>query len=196
MNIIRNLASLALAVSSIGAHAGTPLAASTTAPVTFGFEGLTVPFYTAVPIPDGYADAIWTGWVLRRRDELQYTELNGGSGVVMAVSAADAPQIAFASPVLFDGVFAFNPRSSLGYDLFLGAQRVGGSGTRPAGGGYLASQYGGLVDRVVFNGSGYGFSIDDMAVTPMSPVPEPAAWALLLGGVTALCLRRRADRRC
>lgn len=182
---------LTLAFASVGAHATTPAA-----PAVFGFEGLSVPFYSAGFIPDGYADATWTGWILRRRDELQYTGLNGGSGAILAVAVADSPEIRFASPVLFDGLLAFNPTSKLAYNLFLHGEYVGTSGSRPAGGGFLASHYSGEVDRIVFNGSAYAFSIDDMSATAAAPVPEPAAWALMLGGVAALGLfRNRRARR-
>jgi hypothetical protein len=175
---------LALTFASLGAHAE--------APVSFGFEGLSVPFYSAGYIPDGYADASWAGWILRRRDELQYTGLNGGSGAILALAVVDSPSITFATPVHFDGLFAFNPTSKLAYNLFLHGEYVGTSGSRPAGGGFLASNYSGEVDRIVFNGSAYAFSIDDMSVTPgAAAVPEPQAWALMLAGVAALGLLRR-----
>lgn len=173
---------LALALASLGAHAD--------APVVFGFEGLSVPFYSAGYIPDGYAGATWTGWVLRRRDELQYTGLNGGSGAILAVAVADSPEIHFATPVLFDGLSAFNPGSKLAYNLFLGGQYVGTSGTHPAGGGFFASNYDGEVDRIVFSGSAYAFSIDDVMAGATAPVPEPGTWALMLAGVASLGLRR------
>ncbi|WP_422016786.1 PEP-CTERM sorting domain-containing protein [Roseateles sp.] len=178
---------LAMALSSFGAHADTP--------VVFGFEELSVPFYSAGTIPDGYAGATWTGWILRRRDELQYTGLNGGSGAILALAVADSPEISFASPVLFDGLFAFNPTAKLAFNLFLHGEYVGTSGTRPAGGGFLASNYSGQVDRIVFNGSAYAFSIDDMSATLAAPVPEPGAWALMLAGVAGLGLLRRRSRR-
>jgi len=179
--------SLAMVLASFSAHADTP--------VVFGFEELSVPFYTGVPIPDGYAGATWSGWVLRRNAELQYTGLNGANGAILAIAVAARPEINFASPVLFDGVLAFNPTSKLAYNLFLGGQYVGTSGSRPAGGGFLASHYSGEVDRIVFDGGPYAFSIDDLAVTASAPVPEPGSWALMLGGVAALGLFRQRRAR-
>lgn len=183
MNIACSLScSLALALASTTALAD--------APAVYGFEGLTVPFYSAGFIPDGYADATWTGWILRRRDELQYTGLNGGSGAILALGMVSAPEIHFDAPVVFDGLLAFYPHAQLSYDLYLGTQHMATSVPGPVGGGYLASGYAGAVDRIVFNGPAGGFSIDDMAVIAAAPVPEPAGWALMLAGTAALGLFR------
>lgn len=179
--------SLALALAGLGAHAD--------APITFGFEGLSVPFYSAGYIPDGYADAVWTGWILRRRDELQYTGLNGGSGAILALGMVSAPDISFSAPVVIDGLYGFYPRSQLSYDLYLGGQHVGTSAAGPVGGGYLASNYSGRVDRIVFNGPAGGFSIDDMSVSVAAAVPEPTSWTLMLMGASSLAVFRLRRRR-
>jgi hypothetical protein len=44
-------------------------------------------------------------------------------------------------------------------------------------------------------GTSYGPVIDQVSVVLSSPVPEPAAWALMSLGVAGFLARRRAFRR-
>ena len=180
--LTRRLASATLLViTSLGAKA---------TPTTFGFEELTVPAHTVGAIPDGYAGAIWTGWILRRTVELNGTGLNSNDGSsILAIGIAAAPEINFSQNVSIDGLFAINPFSKLAYELYLDGEWVGSSGSRVAGGAsYMPSNYSGALDRIVFHpGDASGFSIDDLSVSPaaVSEVPEPDSLALLLGGLAA-----------
>ena len=165
-------------------------------PTTFGFEDQIVPFYTEVPVPDGYAGASWSGWVLRRTIELQYTGLNGNNGSeILAIGYGEAPEINFAQAVTLGSLFAANPSSKLAYELYLDGNWVGSSGSRAAGGASsFTSDYDGALDRIVFHGGGFNFSIDDLAVEPagaVTAIPEPGSLALILAGLAALSAVRR-----
>ncbi len=181
LNFARHLAFALSAFAGFAANA---------TPTTFGFEELTVPSHTAAEIPDGYAGATWTGWILRRTDELNGTGLNSNdASSILAIGTTDAPEINFAQDVSIDGVFAINPFSKLAYELYLDGQWVGSSGSRVAGGAsVMPSNYSGAIDRIVFHpGDTRGFSIDDVSLTAVaSPVPEPGSLALMLAGVAAL----------
>jgi len=197
MNRIQRHAASALLLGLVS------LGASAT-PTTFGFEELSVPSHTAAAIPDGYAGAIWTGWILRRTDEINGTGLNTNDvSSILAIGISDAPEINFSQNVSIDGLFAINPFSKLAYELYLDGNWVGSSGSRVAGGAsFMPSNYSGELDRIVFHpGDSRGFSIDDLSVSPaaVTEVPEPDSLALLLVGLAAVgavrCVRPAAQRR-
>ena len=180
-----------LSLASFGASA---------TPTTFGFEELTVPSHTAALIPDGYAGATWTGWILRRTDELNGTGLNSNDvSSILAIGITDAPEINFAQNVTLDGLFAINPFAKLAYELYLDGTWVGSSGSRPGGGAsFMPSNYSGELDRIVFHpGDARGFSIDDLSVSPavVSEVPEPDSLALTLAGLGVLGATARRFKR-
>ncbi|MCE4537748.1 hypothetical protein LXT12_10855 [Pelomonas sp. P7] len=57
---------------------------------------------------------------------------------------------------------------------------------------WLASSYHGPVDAIQIHGGLEGFSIDDLTYErmPVSSVPDPATWTLMVGGLGLLGLRR------
>ena len=102
----------------------------------------------------------------------------------------------FSGPVVFNGAsFAGYASATVQFQLSLGGSVVWTSGTLAPSGTptFLASGYSGLVDKVEVLSPQPDFFVMDNVTYNGGAVPEPATWALMLGGfgLAGVTLRRR-----
>ena len=144
-------------------------------------------------VADGYGGIDWGGvWEYYDSDQSPYTP---ASGTQRIYSRQDPSPFTFSGgPVVFNGA-AFSGIDIAGpisFGLYLNNVLVHTSSSLVASSTptFLSSGYAGLVDSVDVNGNLY-FVMDN--VTYNGVVPEPATWALMIGGfgLAGATLRRR-----
>lgn len=168
------------------------------AAASFDFEAVAPPAFTGTLVPDGYAGAHWSGFVLRRTTDFASGGSNGFvvNNTTMALGTEATPTISFDTPVVFDGAFigsnSITGTPTIGYELFLGPTLVA-SGVVGFSAGNVASGWGGAIDRIVFHEAVATDRLSLDAIVLTSAVPEPGSGALWLAGAAlAVFMRRRA----
>lgn len=110
--------------------------------------------------------------------------------------AQDVLTFNFTAPVSFTGLFAAGAgQGTVYYDLYLAGNLVGTSsvivsGIAPV---FITNSYSGLSDEVRINALN-GFTVYDDVTFSEGAVPEPATWAMMIGGLGLVggAMRRRA----
>lgn len=173
-----------------------PLASAATTVLTFdGIVGSND--YSAVPANYGGLDWSASTWSVLTSEQAPYTPHSDQGRITLAWGSTDADSsIRFMQPAVFEGAwFAGYSEATVRFDLYSGGQLVASSSTLTlsATPTYLASGWGGTVDKVVVSSPLHAFYVmDDFVYSPVTEVPEPASWALMMaGGVVLARLSRR-----
>lgn len=109
--------------------------------------------------------------------------------------------ITSATPFVFDGA-NISGYSGVTFKLFLSGSLVATSATlpdapdtTPYGPTFLASGYGGLVDKVVVRGVQGYYAVDDFTFQPSTDMPEPGSLAIASLGLSLMIFVPRLGRR-
>ncbi|BAK65282.1 hypothetical protein SLG_06070 [Sphingobium sp. SYK-6] len=153
-------------------------------------------------IPANYGGIDWSanGWYVYEGEQSPYTPASG-SFRAYADSSSPTGTMMWAAPITFGGAY-FAGFNTLLVDLYLGGSLVSSTGavSLSAAPTLIGNGYAGLVDKVVITGSGGNFwVIDDVTydVASAGAVPEPATWAMMIGGFAlagGAMRRQRATR--
>jgi len=151
-------------------------------------------------VPSAYGGLDWSGlgWTVFTTPAAPYTAHSGAGRITTGFLADSSTSlIRFVTPTVFEGAwFAGLGGAELGFDLYLGGQRVHSTASLDpsATPSFLASGYAGVIDAVVVRSANHGeFVMDDFSFVA-APVPEPETYALMLAGLAAVACAVRRHR--
>lgn len=180
-----------LTIVAIGAFQGTPALAQST---TLTFEDLDPSPASYDVMPSPYQGFTFSGWFYG--PDTVYTPASGiidlftdyYQGDPSALVVTNLNEVSRATPFVFEGA-SFSGFSGVQFELYLGGSLVATSATLPDAGAtaygptWLPSGYGGAVDSVKVAGVQGYFAMDDFTYQEVSAIPEPASYAMLIGGL-------------
>ena len=149
-------------------------------------------------VADGYGGINWGGlWSYYDWEQSPYTPASGNTRVYDG-GASDG--FTFDTARIFDGAwFSGQSTTTVQFELWSGGSVVATSAilSMTDTPHYLATAYGGLVDKVVVLSNAPDFFVmDDVTYHGgAGGVPEPATWAMMILGFGAVGLTMRGQRR-
>lgn len=161
---------------------------------------------TDIKLADGYGGVHWGGKFLAY-DQAEgpvftphsgtgaayFNYVNGG----MTAGLLYTQSILFDADVIFNGAWFSGDQRSVELSFYQDGEWRGATTIYTNGVPAFASGYAGAIDEVRIRGGAGNFIMDDFAYDTEIPaaVPEPAAWALMLGGFGMIGSLARRSRR-
>jgi hypothetical protein len=196
---VRTFSSFLIGAVSLAMASASPAGAAT---IVVDFEDLDG---TGVVIPDSYKGIIWGNKFATYDTAMPpFTPKSGSTVAYFNYISGDMTEgfvytqpIRFAASVLFKGAYFSGDPGRVTADFYRGGELVGQSSVLTSAVPQFLGGSSEAVDEVRITGGAGNFVLDDLTFETgvVSAVPEPATWAMLLGGFGMLGGAMRSARR-